>query len=288
MTASCDQCGALVPPGDEFCDRCGARVAAPPSVMTPPTPSIGTPSAPSPVAPSAPGSAGPPTVPTGSSSAPTGPVSTGRPAGVKLLPILVAALVLAVGVLGWWVVAKPSGTSSGGSSGNTVAAPPADQTAYAVGTLTAPTDRQTSPSTTTTAATSTSVTTTTVPSIDPETAAQQQIQQIVAADRNRVAGILGQWVPQLSSKQVGLADPEDPWYPGQPYTNQMILQAYKNYQQQYPSAMMVPSSDYPSFTFPGYWVVVLEMPFSTQDEALDWCDARGISRNNCIGTKIHS
>lgn len=271
---TCDQCGAEVPQSEGFCPRCGAAMAT--TIATAPVPS--------PAAPTAPGQAGPP--PAAPASLPTNRPTSPRQPATKLLPILAAGLVVAIGVIGWLLVAKPSGTSSAGSAGGTTALPPTYQTGRSPGTTAAPTIRST-PSTTSSVPTTTSTSTTTS-SVDPETAAQSQIQQIVASDKARVAGILDQWVPQLSSKQVGLSDPEDPWFPGQPYTNQMILQAYKNYQQQYPSAMLVYSSDYPSFTFPGYWVVVLEIPFSSQDEALDWCDARGISRNNCIGTKIHT
>ena len=273
--ASCDQCGAEVTPGEEFCPRCGAG--------------LGSATAAPPVGPVSSTGSAPPTLPAPLPAPSVQPATTGRPTASKMLPIAVAALVVAVGVIGWLLVAKPSGAPAAGSSGNSVAAPPTYRTAQGADPATTTSSGgHSGPATTTRAATSTSVPTPTAPPIDPETAAQQQIQQIVAADRAQVGGILGQWVPQLSSKQVGLADPEDPWYPGQPYTNQMILQAYKNYQQQYPSAVLISSSDYPSFTFPGYWVVVLEMPFSSQDEALGWCDARGISRNNCIGTKIHN
>lgn len=277
--ASCDQCGAEVGASEEFCPRCGAGLR--PVTASPP--------AAPPVNPASSTSAAPPAIPTLPPAPGVQPAASGRPAAGKLLPIAVAALVVAVGVIGWLLVAKPSGTPAAGSSGNSVAAPPTYPPAQGAGTTTTTSSSGSSgPTTTTRAATSTSSSTPTAPPVDPETAAQQQIQQIVAADRTRVSSIEGQWAPQLSSKQVGLADPEDPWYPGQPYTNQMILQAYKNYQQQYPSALLISSSDYPSFTFPGYWVVVLEMPFSSQDEALGWCDSRGISRNNCIGTKIHN
>lgn len=271
----CEQCGAEVPQNDEFCSRCGARVTAP-TGSTPPATS------PAPSSSSQP--AAPPDPPVGAGSPTARPAVSRRSPAAKLLPVVVAALVVVVGGIGWLLFAKPSGTSSAGSARTTAAPPPTHQQAQ--GTTTkpaAPTSRQTASTTT-----AKSTPSTTSPSLDPETAAQQQIQQISAADRVRVAGVLGQWIPQLSSKQVGLSDPADPWFPGQPYTNQMILQAYKNYQQQYPGAMLLNSSDYSSFTYPGYWVIVLDLPFSSQDETLDWCTARGISRDNCIGTKIHN
>jgi hypothetical protein len=102
----------------------------------------------------------------------------------------------------------------------------------------------------------------------------------VASDRSTVEGLVGQWVPQLSSKRDGLvAD-------GITYDDDAILAHYSSLLARDPSAVMLYSGDWPVFNGNDYWVVVHPQGFSTAAAANAWCDAQGYSTDDCLAKKL--
>ena len=102
----------------------------------------------------------------------------------------------------------------------------------------------------------------------------------VASDSSTVEGLVGQWVPQLSSKRDGLvAD-------GITYDDDAILAHYSSLLARDPSAVMLYSGDWPVFNGNDYWVVVHPQGFSTAAAANAWCDAQGYSADDCFAKKL--
>ena len=86
------------------------------------------------------------------------------------------------------------------------------------------------------------------------------------------------WVPQVSSKYVGLeAD-------GIIYDEISILQNHRNLVDRYsPTRVaLLYSSDYSTFRNDGFWVSIALEPFSTPEGANGWCDQMGIPPDHCF------
>ena len=127
--------------------------------------------------------------------------------------------------------------------------------------------------------------TTTSTTVDPEAVALQDLGSIATQDQSQLTPILDQWVPQLSSKQVGLSDPHDLWWPNQPYTNQLILQGYQRWQSRFSNALIFNSSQYISHR-PGFWVIVVGQTFPDPNSVIQWCQSQNLSDNDCDAARV--
>lgn len=121
-----------------------------------------------------------------------------------------------------------------------------------------------------------------VPTVPPTTSPPvvtpgQQLGLIRDADRNQVEGLVDTWVPQVSSKRVGLTDKIS----GITYDDQSILAYHQNLVSQY-GALLLWSGDYSTFKSGDLWVSVAPVAYSSKDEAKAWCDRAGIDANNCF------
>lgn len=121
---------------------------------------------------------------------------------------------------------------------------------------------------------------------DADQQARLQIMSIVEQDRPQVDALLDQWVPQLSSKAVGLDVPDDTVGA---YTAPMILSDHLAYKDRYApqgiSVLLLHSDDY-NFKLPGYWVTVAAVTFPTADAANAWCDAQNIKDTDCFAKEL--
>jgi hypothetical protein len=128
--------------------------------------------------------------------------------------------------------------------------------------------------------TGTSSGTTTGSSSGGSSSASASLAAQVAADRSTANGLVGQWVPQLSSKRDGtVAD-------GITYDDAAIYAHYSSLLARDPSAVLLYSGDWPVFNGPDYWVVVHAQGFSTAAAANAWCDAQGYSADDCLAKKL--
>jgi hypothetical protein len=212
-------------------------------------------------------------------AAPTPPTSSG---GSRLVPVLVGVLVLAIVGLGVTLAVMLTGRNRETATDHTPTTSrlpePTDPSP------TQPTDSVTTPTVTVTV--TVTVTTPTVAPPPPPTVtmapldAVAQLNAYVAQDEGRVASELeGHWVPQLSTKWVGVQDQGITW------DAPAILAEHERLRQQY-DAVIVDSSQW-GFRRKGAWVTLAPVPFDSGDAANAWCVAQGRSRNDCFAKLIH-
>jgi serine/threonine protein kinase len=112
------------------------------------------------------------------------------------------------------------------------------------------------------------------PPLDPEADSLAKLQQLANDDRPNV--ITDTWIPQLSSKRVGLfAD-------GKVWTNALILEQHMQMRAQYPNVRLLWSGDWSTYDGRDFWITVVGLPESNPDDVLTWCANQGYDRDNCI------
>lgn len=248
--AACPACRCPRRAGARFCPGCGAPLPPGTPAPGPPT-STRVDAAPVPRPPARPGAR--------PSAARAEPVGRSRFDGPVWVPVTVGTLVVvaavasvAAVVLALTPVATQAATAAGPATSAPVAA--ASSTGEA-GTV--------SP-----AAASPAV-------VD----AAQRLRDLAVADAPTAAGVVGQWVPMLSSKKVGLvAD-------GRTYDADAVLADHRSLRDRYPGAVVVWSGDYASFDRRDFWVTVLARPFPTAAAANAWCDAQGLDGDSCFAKR---
>ncbi|MGW4210937.1 zinc ribbon domain-containing protein [Lentzea sp. NPDC004789] len=138
--------------------------------------------------------------------------------------------------------------------------------------------RQTPPTTwPATTRTTTPVTTTTVDSAD---AAKAALERQLAADRPSVEAAVGVWMPQLSSKKLGLV------VNGQSYGYLEIWADHQAIRSRYPDALLLWSGEFTSYDGKDFWVTVVPRPFPTGADANAWCDGQGIAQDDCYAKRL--
>jgi actin-like ATPase involved in cell morphogenesis len=193
----------------------------------------------------------------------------------------VAGIAAAVLLLGGLIYALTRGGEEDDNSATTVAASTTAPATTAATTTLPPTTTTiattTTPAPSTTAAPTTTAPPTTQPpppTLSPDEAALQQLNQIRDGDAALAESLVGTWVPQISSKYVGLeAD-------GITYAPVDILDNHQQLADQY-QAILINSNDYIS-TRPDTWVSVIPIGSSDADSALNECVVRQLDRDNCF------
>lgn len=116
---------------------------------------------------------------------------------------------------------------------------------------------------------------------DPDAAALAELTATADAQRSKVEGLVGRWVPQIDSKRHGMTDVEGVAFWG----HEQILDNYRSYLGRFPDALLVRSDDFATFE-PGYWVVLVPDAFSDYDGALGWCRDEGFDRDHCFAKLV--
>jgi serine/threonine-protein kinase len=142
-----------------------------------------------------------------------------------------------------------------------------------------------SPSEVAAPAVTTSIEHTTAPATpDPrpsdEDSARQLLEAQVTNDRPQVEALADAWVPQLSSKRLGL--PAD----GITYDHRAIWTDFANLRARYPGALLLWSGEYSSFLRADFWVTVVPRSYSSGESANSWCDSAGIDKDGCFAKRI--
>ena len=119
-------------------------------------------------------------------------------------------------------------------------------------------------------------TTTTPPPPDPA----RELSVIEAQDQATVDGLEGSWVPQVSSKRVGLRVDD------RVYDAQAILDDHRVYRARYPGAVLFGSERFGTYSRPGFYVTVVAHPYPTPTGALRWCAAAGLDLDNCYAVRL--
>jgi hypothetical protein len=113
--------------------------------------------------------------------------------------------------------------------------------------------------------------------------AANALKELSGADYRPVkSGLENRWVPQISSKKVGL------YTDGITYTNVDILRDHLTLRQRYEGVRLVSSEDWTTFNGSNWWITVVARPSSDAASANRWCDAHGIDPFNCFAKMISS
>ena len=252
----CPTCGREIGPYARFCGSCGAPVTQqqqqlPPQQFQPQQPMRQQPmQQPMPE---------PQTIPQPLQYLPPPPKH--RSPSSLVLPIVATAGVVALIATGVVVFVLPRFDNTAPST--VAAAPPLTSLA---------------PATTTTTETTTTTTETTTTTPQAPTAAD--LAQEVANDHSAAEALVGQWVPQISSKKLGLV------VSGVTFGYPEIMGDFQSLKTRYPQAIMVNSNDYSNFSGKDFWVTVAAVPFADPDQANSWCDQQGFAEQDCYASRL--
>ncbi|WP_254896910.1 zinc ribbon domain-containing protein [Amycolatopsis sp. Hca4] len=122
--------------------------------------------------------------------------------------------------------------------------------------------------------------TTLAPSVIPSLSAEELLRQQVRSDHAAVEELVGWWVPQLSSKRVGLL------VEGRRFGVEDVWSDFQGLKSKYPGALLLSSDDFVSFGKPGFWVTVERTTFASGEEANSWCEAQGIGPDDCYAKRL--
>jgi serine/threonine protein kinase len=119
------------------------------------------------------------------------------------------------------------------------------------------------------------VTVTPTPDVDQQSLVQ--LQAIARDDRASIAAVLAnRWIPQISSKRVGLVAKGITW------DNRAILDEHLRLRNIYPDVRLLWSGDWSTFDGRNFWVTVVGLWSNNPDDVLGWCIRQGFDRENCI------
>jgi serine/threonine-protein kinase len=118
---------------------------------------------------------------------------------------------------------------------------------------------------------------------DPEAAAANRLARLIAADASQMSALEEKWVPQLSAKTYGTV------WRGVTYDFQDILAEHVELRDRY-GAILVDGATY-SFRVNGqpmygWYITLVPRGSSGSNDALAWCDAEQIGRDDCFAKLI--
>jgi hypothetical protein len=116
---------------------------------------------------------------------------------------------------------------------------------------------------------------------DPEAAAFDALRAIADADMPAITSDLAErWVPQLSSKRIGLVADGITW------NNSETLREHLDLRARYPHVRLLWSGDWSVFSDPDFWVTVAGVTFTNPSDTLRWCTSNGFDRDHCYAKLI--
>lgn len=121
---------------------------------------------------------------------------------------------------------------------------------------------------------------------DSETVSLDALREQAAADRPLITSdIADRWVPQISSKRVGLAAPD---VDGRMvhWTATEILNQHLRMRLMYPNVRLAWSDEWRSFDLAGWWVTLTGITSGDPDTANRWCDSKGIAADECFAKLV--
>lgn len=116
--------------------------------------------------------------------------------------------------------------------------------------------------------------------VQPTASPDEALSNYTKAGTAKAGDLEGQWVTQVSAKNVGLkAD-------GKTWTAQDILNEFEANRVKYPGAILIHSGDWDSYKDGDYWVTVIDTPYSDPEPALDQCQSWGLDRDHCLAKRL--
>lgn len=109
----------------------------------------------------------------------------------------------------------------------------------------------------------------------------QKLESMASSDRPYVTSFLtDQWVPQVSSKRVGLKAKGVTW------DNARILDEHMRLRATYADVRLLRSGDWSTYDGPGFWVTIVGLRSDNPDDVLAWCTQQGFDRDDCAAKVV--
>lgn len=109
------------------------------------------------------------------------------------------------------------------------------------------------------------------------------LDQLVETDRPNIkADLDGKWVPQLSSKKLGLEAEGKTW------KEKDILAEHQEMREEFPRVQLVWSGDFKSFKENNFWVTIVGIGYDDPDQALSWCSSHGLGPDACYAKQLNT
>lgn len=116
---------------------------------------------------------------------------------------------------------------------------------------------------------------------DAEQASYDALRTIAAADKPVILSQLGEkWVPQISSKRLGLVAEGITW------NNTEMLREHLELRLRYPNVKLLWSGEWSVFSSKDFWVTVAGVAHSDPADANRWCDSNSLSADHCFAKLI--
>lgn len=116
--------------------------------------------------------------------------------------------------------------------------------------------------------------------VQPTASPQEALSTYTKEGTAKADDLEGQWVTQVSAKDVGLeAD-------GKTWSAQDIVDEFEANRVKYPGAILIHSGDWDSYKDDNYWVTVIDTAYSDPEPALDQCRSWGLDRNHCLAKRL--
>lgn len=120
---------------------------------------------------------------------------------------------------------------------------------------------------------------------DSSLSSAEKLDQKVEEDKVVVdQNLIGKWVPQISSKKVGMEAN------GQVWDEDAIYEEHQELANEYGASqvLLLKSEDYASYRQPGYYVTVIDSSYDNPDDALQWCRFYSLDADHCYAKQINT
>jgi hypothetical protein len=112
---------------------------------------------------------------------------------------------------------------------------------------------------------------------------KKALEQLADTDSKEVTSDLdGKWVPQLSSKKVGIKAEGKTW------KEKDILEEHEDLREEFPRVRLVWSGDFSSFKQDNFWVTVVGIGYGDPEDALSWCSSHGLGADDCYAKQLNT
>lgn len=109
------------------------------------------------------------------------------------------------------------------------------------------------------------------------------LDQLIESDRPSVkSDLIGKWVPQLSSKKLGLEAEGKTW------KEEDILAEHQDLREEFPRVQLVWSGDFSSFKEDDFWVTIVGIGYDEPEQALSWCSSHGLGADYCYAKQLNT
>lgn len=112
---------------------------------------------------------------------------------------------------------------------------------------------------------------------------KKALEQLADSDGKTAKSELnGKWVPQLSSKKVGLKAEGKTW------DEESILEEFEGLREEFPRVKLIWSGDFGSFKEDNFWVTVVGIGYDDPEDALSWCSSHGLGPDSCYAKQLNT